>query len=282
MISRRRFMQGLGTGAACLAGAGLVDGLFIEPSRLVVERIEAKLLRLPPALDGLKIAQLSDFHYKSSLDGELIWRAVDLANQLAPDMIVLTGDYVDAFARPHPGRNATPCAQILGCLKAHLGVFGILGNHDDCDPKFVGRALERQGVALLRNRSVFVERSGVRLWIAGVEDVLAGSARLEEALRPIPPGEVTVLLAHEPDYADTVKEFPVDLQLSGHSHGGQIRVPFAGPIYLPPMARKYPSGLRQLGRLSLYTNRGLGTTFFHARFDATPEVTLTTLRSVIR
>jgi predicted MPP superfamily phosphohydrolase len=112
-----------------------------------------------------------------------------------------------------------------------------------------------------------------------VDDVLEGKSRLDETLRAVAHGEATVLLAHEPDYADVVREYSVDLQLSGHSHGGQIRVPFVGSLLLPALGRKYPIGLRKLGPLTLYTNRGLGTVLLPVRIDCPPEVTLLTLRS---
>ena len=160
-----------------------------------------------------------------------------------------------------------------------MGVLAVLGNHDYCQPRPVVLSLEAQGITVLRNYAVSVERAGARLWIAGVEDVLENKQRLGQALRAVPRDEATVLLAHEPDYADIVKELPVDLQISGHSHGGQICLPLFGAPYFPPLGSKYPRGLRQLGGLSLYTNRGLGTTFLPLRFNCPPEVTLLTLRS---
>jgi predicted MPP superfamily phosphohydrolase len=160
-----------------------------------------------------------------------------------------------------------------------MGIFAVLGNHDQCNPQFIIRSLENHGITVLRNYALHVESGGARFWIAGVDDVLEGNARLDESLRTIPRGEATILLAHEPDFADAARRYPVDLQLSGHSHGGQIRLPLAGATYLPPLARKYPSGLRRLGPLTLYTNRGLGTVVLPIRFDCPPEVTLLTLRS---
>jgi hypothetical protein len=160
-----------------------------------------------------------------------------------------------------------------------MGVFAVLGNHDQCAPQFIARCLEEQGIAVLRNYPLHVERAGARLWIAGVDDVLDGKPRLDSTLQTIPRGEATLLLAHEPDFADVVSGYPVDLQLSGHSHGGQVKLPWLRPLYLPQLGRKYPWGLRQLGSLSLYTNRGLGTIFLPVRFNAPPEATLLTLHS---
>ena len=112
-----------------------------------------------------------------------------------------------------------------------------------------------------------------------MDDILSGKPRLDLALRGIPADEPVVLLAHEPDWADYVANHPVDLQLSGHPHGGQIRIPFIGAPYLPPLARKYPWGLRRIGGLTLYTNSGIGTIEVPTRLNCPPEVTLITLRS---
>lgn len=258
------------------------DAAVIEPHRVVVERVEVTLSRLPRELDGLRIAQLSDFHYGSSYDGEVIQAAVRAANELNPDLTVLTGDYVTLTNCGSTGfiaARAKPCARMLGELKAPLGTFAVLGNHDYGDPRIVTRSLEAQGITVLRNSRVPVKRAGARLWLAGIEDVIEGEPRLDQALWAIPSGEATVLLAHEPDCADTVACFPVDLQLSGHSHGGQVRLPLVGCPYLPVLGRKYPRGMRRLNSLSLYTNRGLGTTYLPVRFNCPPEVTLITLRS---
>jgi uncharacterized protein len=177
-------------------------------------------------------------------------------------------------------QDAKRCAYILRELHAPLGIFAVLGNHDHGrNPQLIARVLDANGITVLRNFGLYVERAGARLWIAGVDDALGGGANLDLALRGIPQDEATVLLAHEPDYADAVRGYPVDLQLSGHSHGGQVRLPLVGAPFLPRLARKYPWGLRQLGSLTLYTNRGIGTTFLPVRLNCPPEVTLLTLRS---
>jgi uncharacterized protein len=273
--------------SAALGSVGLagfaVEAAWIEPHRPVVEQVEVSLARLPKELDGLTIAQLSDFHYDSAASAGVIRTAVEITNRLAPDIVVLTGDYVTwspLHNRSRAAEESKPCAQVLADLRAPMGVFGVLGNHDYVsDPRLVTRSLEAHGITVLRNFNLGIERRGARLWIAGVDDVLGGGARLDQALEGIPRDEATVLLAHEPDYADTVVSSAVDLQLSGHSHGGQVRLPFVGAPFLPYLARKYPWGLRQLGRLKLYTNRGIGTILLPVRFNCPPEVTLLTLRA---
>jgi hypothetical protein len=204
-------------------------------------------------------------------------------NDLHPEMIVLTGDFVSA---PWVGdaveaaSKAEPCAQLLRQLRAPHGLWAVLGNHDVfTDPDRVTAALQSAGIQVLSNQSAPFERDGARFWLAGVDDVLGGTADLNATLHAIPAGEPTVLLAHEPDYADYVSRHPVDLQLSGHSHGGQVRIPFLRPLYLPDLAHKYIWGLYKIGGLTLYTNPGLGTVGAPVRMNCPPEITLITLRS---
>ena len=256
-----------------------------EDPRLV--SVEIPLVRLPVAWDGLTIVQLSDFHYDPDVTVPPIRKAIEITNGLRPDLIVLTGDFVTVpplsklfHNKKHAAGVAEPCAALLGQLSAPLGVFAVLGNHDaDSDPEFIVGCLQANRIQVLRNRSLPFERQGKRLWLAGVDDVLEGDPDLDLTVKGIPSDEAVVALVHEPDYARRVAEHPVDLQLSGHSHGGQIVLPLVGPPYLPPLGRQYPKGLYQLGQLTLYTNVGLGTIRIPARLNCPPEVTLIKLRT---
>jgi hypothetical protein len=159
-----------------------------------------------------------------------------------------------------------------------------MGNHDFfTDPVHVTAALQAQGIQILKNESVPIELKGTRFWLAGVGDVIGGAANLDASLQHAQAEEATILLAHEPDYADRVARQvapkSVDLQLSGHSHGGQVRLPLMRPLYLPELAKKYISGLYKIGPLTLYTNSGLGTVGVPVRWNCPPEITLLTLRS---
>ncbi len=283
-LSRRQFLATSAFGATSLAAIG-ADSLYRDTTDVKVTRLEIRLQRLPSRLDGLRIVQLSDFHYDRYVDVRVINSAVRAANQLQPDLVVLTGDFVtqgrySGRHDPPAARNAEPCSQILSALRSRLGTFAVLGNHDYfTDPDLVAEILRGRGFHVLRNQSFPIEVDGTRLWIAGVDDVVAGADDLDLALRDVPSSEAAVLLAHEPDFADWVLPHRVDLQLSGHSHGGQIVLPITGPPYLPPLARKYPWGLRRVGSLTLYTNRGIGTIILPVRFNCPPEVTLFTLRA---
>lgn len=284
-LTRRQFLASSALGAAGLAAIG-VGALYHDTTALKITRLQLPLRRLPPRFDGLRIVQLSDFHYDRYVDVRVITSAVQAANQLQPDLVVLTGDFVTQGPftgqyDPPSARDAEPCSHILSRLRSRLGIFAVLGNHDYyTDPNVVAEILRSRGFRVLRNQSFAVEENGARLWIAGVNDVVAGADDLEAALQQVPPSEPVVLLAHEPDFADWVPPHRVDLQLSGHSHGGQIVLPVIGPPYLPPLARKYPWGLRRLGPLTLYTNRGVGTITLPVRFNCPPEITLLTLRPV--
>jgi predicted MPP superfamily phosphohydrolase len=269
------------------AGAGLATaayGGFFERTHLVVRHVDVPLERLPEAFDGFTIAQLSDLHYHPYFSASVIRQAVGIVGELRPDVIALTGDFVTVPAfRNYDAKAAeaaVPCAELLAPLRAKLGVYAVLGNHDShTNPGIVTEALSARDIRVLRNEAVPVEQNGARIWLAGVGDVLAGFARLDAALKPIPASETTLLLAHEPDFADEAARHSVDLQLSGHSHGGQVCLPLIGPPVLPELARKYPRGLRKVGRTALYTNVGLGTIIVPIRVLAAPEVTLLRLKA---
>jgi predicted MPP superfamily phosphohydrolase len=201
-------------------------------------------------------------------------------NGWRPDLIVLTGDFVTKpflFKLLHnsaqAARVAEPCAALLRQLSAPLGVFAVLGNHDVLtDPDFIVENLQANGMQVLRNRAVPLERQGKRLWPAGLDDALNGDPDPEVTMRGVPGGEAVVALVHEPDYSRRVARYGVDLQLSGHSHGGQIVIPSVGAPYLPPLGRLYPKELYRIGPLTLYTNVGLGTIRIPARWNCPPEI----------
>src|SRR5262249_30001177 len=150
---------------------------------------------------------------------------------------------------PLGARYAEPCADALMTMKG-VRMFAVLGNHDHWNlPDRIAGSLRDRGIEVLRNQAVPIERGKRRIWISGVDDAYVDAADLVGAITDIPSGETNVLLAHEPDFADYAAGFPVDLQLSGHSHGGQVRLPGVGAPILPTMGRKYSMGLYRVGSL---------------------------------
>jgi uncharacterized protein len=283
-LSRRQFGKlalRAGMGAALL---GSLDSLAVEPHfRMVTEKVDITLAQLPVEFHGFRIVQLTDIHFGPNIGRKHVRKCVELTRELKPDLVVLTGDFVaHPFGKDQGdegARFAEPCADVLVELK-DVPQLAILGNHDHWNnPEIVHSALSARGITVLRNSSTAIEVGRKRLWIAGVDDVFERKADLPATLARIPPGETTILLAHEPDYADYAARYPVDLQLSGHSHGGQVRIPGMGPLILPALARKYHSGYYRIGPLQLYTSRGVGLINPPVRFNCPPEVTLITLKS---
>jgi predicted MPP superfamily phosphohydrolase len=257
------------------AAAGIIaDARWWEPHRLVVERLSLAFPDLPPGLEGLRMVQLSDFHRSAVVGQWEIEQAVARANSLAPDLMVLTGDYVTV------GRGyAEPCAAVLSALRAPLGRYAILGNHDyRVGAEAVAAALRHAGLTVLRNQARPVGRGRADLWLIGMDDATFRKHDVVAALKGVPVAGFKVALMHEPDLADEIARYPVQLQLSGHSHGGQICLPGIGPLHLPKLGRRYPMGLYRVGPLRLYTNRGVGRIQPAVRLNCPPEITLITLR----
>ena len=246
-ISRRRVVKWLAGGmvsSVALTGAGIGWMTNIEPRRLVVERVALTLRRLPQALDGLRVVQLSDLHLGPYIKQEDAERVVQRAMSLHPDLILLTGDYVTRWAGYGEALTAP-----LNHLRAPLGVCATLGNHDHwTDPDEVTTYLERADITVLRNASLPISRDGGTMWLVGVDDVMEGADDLPSALVSVPEDACKVALIHEPDFADIATRSGIDLQLSGHSHGGQVRIPGIGAIILPGWGRKYWIGLRRVDK----------------------------------
>jgi predicted MPP superfamily phosphohydrolase len=279
--TRRAFLRGaLGVGLTAAFGAsGVGYAFFLEPHWLADERVMVRVPGLPAALDGLTVAHLSDPHWGPYIGQREVRAAVDRANALSPDLVVLTGDYV-----LYSAHYAEPCAQELGRLRAPLGVFAIPGNHDYwTDINVVTAQLRAAGLRLLRNAAHRLEVGGVPLWLGGLDDVWEQHHDLDAALADVPPGELVLLLAHEPDFADQAARSPhsIILQLSGHSHGGQVKLPVLGRPILPWLGEKYPAGLHTVpgSTLQVYTNRGIGVIAPPVRFNCRPEVAVLTLTS---
>jgi predicted MPP superfamily phosphohydrolase len=223
---------------------------------------------LPRELEGYRIAQLSDLHCGPFTPAARIRRWVERANALAPDLMVVTGDLITSGSE-----YVARVAEELGGLRAPDGVLGCMGNHDYfTDGEELVRALERQGVKVLRNRGLTIARGAGRLYIAGVDDTWTRRQDMPAALRGRPAGAPVILLAHDPDLFPEAASHGVDLTLSGHTHGGQIAIPGAARLNLARIMTRFTAGLFHEGRSILYVSRGLGTTGPPVRLGARPEI----------
>lgn len=259
---------GLAGAIALILGADAVLG---RPRlRKQVVRVEG----LSPELEGYRIGQISDVHCGPHVPEERVSSWVSRLNELELDLVAVTGDLIT-----HGSSHVEAVARALGGLRAKDGAFACMGNHDYfTDGEQIVRALERQGLTVLRNRGVVVERGGARLYVAGVDDTWTSRDDMERALRQRPEGAPTVLLAHDPNLFPQAQARDVELTLSGHTHGGQLGVPGVRRLSLARVMTRWTAGLYRQGRSWLYVNRGVGTTGPPVRLGAPAELAVITLR----
>jgi predicted MPP superfamily phosphohydrolase len=257
-------------------------GFSISPSGFKIETVCLELMRLPRTFSGFRIAQISDIHMGGWMNLTRLQRVAELVAAQKPDVLFITGDFLMGHSFPDIARCwIDDLAKVLTPLAASIPSFAVLGNHDYwTNPKAIREMLRRSGVMDLTNAVFTLKRNGEQLHLCGVDDIKVGVVRLDKVLAQLGDDSAAILLVHEPDYADTsAATGKFDLQVSGHSHGGQIVVPFYGPPVLPRTARKYPSGLYKVGNMFQYTNRGIGMDSFPIRFNCPPEITVFELAS---
>ena len=279
-ISRRRFLtMGLGSCAGLALYSGEIERHWVE-----VTSLEVGVPSLPAAFDGISFVQLSDIHLDEFTEPFLLRHSIEQINRIQPDAVLLTGDFVsyEITPRKFSVKSAWQCAEILSELKCPE-VYAVLGNHDLwLSGTEVTRALVAHGITVLKNEYVPLERKGSRIWLAGLDDPVCGEPDPDKAIPVSIRNQPVVLMCHAPDYADDLVARgvgkSVSLMLSGHTHGGQVRVPMVGALQLPIGGRKYIEGLFRLGSMKLYVNRGIGTVGVPFRFACPPEITKITLR----
>jgi len=244
-----------------------------EPFRLTVEHQKISLRRLPRELDAFRIVQLSDVHHSPFTSREQIKRAVETANNLKPDLVALTGDYVSKERA-----YAAPCAELMGRLQARHGVYAVLGNHDHwTDAALITDLFRAEGINVLVNQGMRFENNGAAFWLAGVDDTMVGLEDLSLALAGSSEDEFKLLLAHNPIILRRAARAGVDLVLSGHTHGGQVSLRSERSASGRPR-RRLLKGLARQGETQIYITRGLGTVVLPVRFGCPPEVSLLELR----
>ncbi len=279
LLTRRAFLS---VGGAAAAGTALYAG-EISRHELTMERRTIRIPRLAETFAGLRIGQISDIHFMEYTEPFFVERAVRELNRMRPDIVLLTGDYVSMA--PVEKSRAAAYAPIVAGLLGKIECphrYGVLGNHDwMVDGDAVCEALGAVGIPVLRNQNLPFERDGKRFWIAGLMDALSWESDLNKTVPPTADrdGEPVVLMAHEPDILPAVARMNAfDLMLSGHTHGGQVRLPFLPPLLLPPLGERFVEGHFRMGRTQLYVNRGIGSVGLPFRFNCPPELTELTLQ----
>jgi predicted MPP superfamily phosphohydrolase len=277
--SRRNFLRlaiRSGIGLSALSLGSIAYGSTIEAGWLDVNHVALRLPRLGSQFDGYRVAQISDIHMDEWMTPARLSHAVSVINAQRPNVVAITGDFVTLA----PQHYAPGLISALEKLKARDAVVAVLGNHDHWTaPSVIRRVLRDSGIIDLSNKVHSVRRKGEELHVAGVDDYWERKADLGAVMKQLPQRGAAILLAHEPDFADiSAATGRFDLQMSGHSHGGQVRLPFM-PLRLPKYGKKYPSGRYRVRDMIQYTNRGLGMVGPHARFRCRPEVTVFTLYS---
>jgi predicted MPP superfamily phosphohydrolase len=266
-MNRRAFVKRSVLAAPVAIAAGAGYGRCIERQALEVVRLEVSV-----GIGGpLTVALLSDIHFDPLFETDYLEQVVARTNQLAPDLLLYAGDFVSRSAD-----RLADLGDILRQGKARMGCFAILGNHDHwVGADQVEAALTSAGITVLRNRSVPLP-GRANWYLTGLESYWAG-APSTASLMATPAAARHLMLVHEPDSFDLLNDSRIALQLSGHTHGGQVRLPFAGAIVLPSWGKNYQAGLYTQADRRLYVNRGIGTVGKHYRVNCRPEITLLTL-----
>jgi predicted MPP superfamily phosphohydrolase len=272
-LSRRQCLK-LALGVGVAAPLAELGDSWWQTYQIRVTRHTLAVPRVPEPFVGLTVALLTDLHHGAFVSLDYVREIVALTNSLAPDVIALAGDYTYKESR-----YIAPCFEVLAGLRAPYGVFGVLGNHDHYQgARTTRRALSAAGIVDLTNSGHWLEAGQRRFRIAGVGDLWKGRQDLQAALGDTRPEESCLLLSHNPDYAETITDQRVGLVLSGHTHGGQIVLPWIGALHVPShYGLKYLQGLVRAPVTQVFVSRGLGTVSVPLRVRCPPEINLLTL-----
>ncbi len=277
----RRIIRAIFLAAFLLILSCLVWGFFIEPNRLIVRQQTIQIDNWPKELTGVRIAVIADFHTGAPfINDQKLQRIVDLTNQQQPDLIVLLGDYMSPNSWHSQRVEPEVTASALKNLKAPLGVYAILGNHDWWynGPK-VQRAFEANGIRVLEDDTVEISWRGKSFWLVGLPDLWTRPQHGSETIAKVPAGSTAIALTHNPDIFPTVPQ-SVPLLLAAHTHGGQVNLPLIGtPIVPSNFGSKYTAGHVFENGHHMFVTTGIGTSILPVRFRVPPEIVILTIKS---
>jgi predicted MPP superfamily phosphohydrolase len=267
LISRRAALGGLAAGGVGLITGAGAYGYAYARHRIELVRASLPVSGLPTALDGLRVGLITDLHHSELVPREDVEHAANLIMAEKPDLIVLGGDYITLADR----RFIEPCVEALDRLKAPEGVFAVLGNHDD--DRHTPAALERRGFTVLRDERTRIVINQEHFEIVGLDFWTRGRNEITRVLQGAEPP--AMLIAHDPRRLNEAAKFDIGLVLSGHTHGGQVVLPYFGPF----AARRFPvvAGTARRENTTIFVSRGVGTVVVPYRLNCPPDVALLTL-----
>jgi predicted MPP superfamily phosphohydrolase len=275
-LTRRQFISGLAAAPLVAVSATAAYSTLIAPHSYEVTQTDIFIPNLPDRFEGFRITQLTDIHHSRIVDLFEVQQVVKIANETKPDLMVLTGDYTTSYRR-----YIEPCAEVLTGLRAPEGVWAVLGNHDHyTDPELTTRALERNRIAVMNNSNTVISRGPDAIQLAGIDDWSWNGTNWLKAFYGRNEKLPLVLLSHQPTVLDLEQSKSASLIISGHTHGGQIKLPFIGaPARFATIDMKYANGLFRRGQTQLYVSRGTGVIGLPVRLGVRPEIAVLRLRS---
>jgi len=281
-ISRRSFLKNsfkftIGTVLAGFAGHTYVK--YIEPRWIDTTQHQITHRLIPPSFQNFTIVQFSDTHLGFHFNLKHLNEVINKINQLSPDLIIFSGDLVDNWLS---FTEIDETVHILKQLKSKYGKIAVFGNHDHggYGTEKYKDIMEESGFLLLRNEIQTIQINKEKILIAGIDDAMLGSPDFKTTFEGTDKSTYTILVSHAPDLADEAFNYNIHFQISGHSHGGQVKIPFFAPLITPPYGEKYYEGFYNITEdFTLYVNRGLGTTRLPFRLFTRPEITVFSLIS---